>query len=391
MLKRLHILFVVATIFTSVAYGQTSVKDLPYACQGSIESYWVKGNNGFSNFTWRVTDPKGNEVPASAIQFLNAGGDTVRINWNFPGMVGGVYTFHIIEKSGLCTGEEYTQDIQVNTPVLYVPISSFVNVKDNLIDLCSNGKFELEVEHKDSKRKFVNELSKWSDLSSAFSVKRIVSEAGTYTVKVVDDLASCSFDTAKVVMHELPKVSLGDDISICNSLGATIQSTVDHGNYYSWFVDGVQSSATGSSFTIEKPGVVSLTVKDDYGCEGSDAVKVSGCDPRNIRIPAAFTPNDDGVNDEWYIPGIEYDWVLTKVGSNNVPLPKEGKMKVDNLKIEIFTRWGKRVYSLKSDRKAWDGKDESGSPLPVDSYHYLIRFEVDGEKIQLRGPVTILL
>lgn len=110
-------------------------------------------------------DPKGTEVPASAIKSVNAGSDSVDVTWNYANMPGGIYTFHIIEKTPWgCTGEEYTQDIVVNTPEVYVPISSFLNTKDNLINLCKGKDYELEVQLKDGKRTIATSLSKWMDL-----------------------------------------------------------------------------------------------------------------------------------------------------------------------------------------------------------------------------------
>lgn len=374
--KRLHILFfvVVATLLTTAAGGQ----DLPSACQGSVERYWVKGFNGQSNFTWRITDPKGNEVPAGAIVSVNAGSDTVSVTWNFANMLGGIYTMHIVEKTPWgCTGEEYTQNIVVNTPEVYVPISSFANTKDNLINLCKGSTYDLEVQLKDGKRSIATNLSKWADLKEAFSVKRIISSAGTFTVKIVDDLSTCSFDTVKVVSQELPKVSLGPDVTICKNAPATINPTVDKGNKYSWTING-ELVSTATSYVADQPNVkLALAVTDEYGCSGSDTINVKLCGIESVRIPAAFTPNGDGFNDRWTIPDLE------------------SKFDVDNLEIEVLNRWGKQVWKYAKGKydatQMWDGRDQNGNPLPVDSYHYIIRFKYSGSPQTLIGSVTIIL
>lgn len=388
MLKRLHIL-VVAILLTTAAYGQGTTA-LPYACQGSVEKYWVKGFNGQSNFTWRITDPKGNDIPTGAIVPVNAGVDSVAVTWNFPNMAGGIYTMHIIEKTPWgCTGEEYVQDIMVNTPNFYAPISSFTNTTNNLVNLCKGGTYELEVQLTDGKRSILNNLSKWADLSQAFTVKRIISTAGTFTVQVVDDLSSCSFDTVRVISRELPKVSLGDDFSICYNSPKTITPTVDGGNIYSWTIDN-QLVGTASTYVADAANIdIALSVSDSYSCVGSDTVHVYMCDVRGVRIPAAFTPNGDGFNDEWYIPEISYDWSFGGASPVN---GADAKFKVENLKIEVFNRWGNLVYKLKSDGKAWDGKDMNGNPLPVDSYHYIVSFNYGGTPVPpLKGSVTIIL
>ena len=70
-------------------------------------------------------------------------------------------------------------------------------------------------------------------------------------------------------------------------------------------------------------------------------------------IPAqAFTPNGDGINDSWMIPGIE-----------NYP----------NSLIKVYNRWGHEVFVSKGYRNDWNGSYKSNSnKLPSGSYMYII-------------------
>ena len=72
-----------------------------------------------------------------------------------------------------------------------------------------------------------------------------------------------------------------------------------------------------------------------------------------ILIPAqAFTPNGDGINDSWMIPGIE-----------NYP----------NSLIKVYNRWGHEVFVSKGYRNDWNGSYKSNSnKLPSGSYMYII-------------------
>jgi gliding motility-associated-like protein len=86
-----------------------------------------------------------------------------------------------------------------------------------------------------------------------------------------------------------------------------------------------------------------------------------------LNIPNAISPNHDGFNDVWNIG-------LTEL--------------YPNLEIKIFNRWGEIVWrSEKGYPHPWDGTS-NGSPLPVDSYHYIIDLH-NGSKPTL-GSVTIL-
>lgn len=85
-------------------------------------------------------------------------------------------------------------------------------------------------------------------------------------------------------------------------------------------------------------------------------------------IPDAFSPNSDGINDYFEISGIEY------YEGNN---------------IEIFNRWGNRVYQAKNygisaSPKFWDGRSNTGvrlgkELLPTGTYFYVLDLG-NGEK-----------
>ncbi len=69
-----------------------------------------------------------------------------------------------------------------------------------------------------------------------------------------------------------------------------------------------------------------------------------------LRIPNAFSPNNDGINDTWVIYGLQ---------------------NISNCKVRIFNRWGQIVYNATGYNKPWDG-NYNGKSLPVDSYYYII-------------------
>ncbi|WP_162623380.1 gliding motility-associated C-terminal domain-containing protein, partial [Confluentibacter sediminis] len=76
-------------------------------------------------------------------------------------------------------------------------------------------------------------------------------------------------------------------------------------------------------------------------------------DTQPSLVPAeAFTPDGNGINDTWVIPGI-----------NNYP----------NSLVKVYNRWGHEVYAAKGYRNDWDGTYKSNSEkLPPGSYLYVI-------------------
>jgi gliding motility-associated-like protein len=89
------------------------------------------------------------------------------------------------------------------------------------------------------------------------------------------------------------------------------------------------------------------------------------CSPKpcDILIPEAFTPDGDGINDEFVIEGIE-------LYPNNT--------------IAIFNRWGVLVYEASNYENNWDGSTQSnftlgGDDLPTATYYYV--FDTKDENV----------
>jgi gliding motility-associated-like protein len=107
-----------------------------------------------------------------------------------------------------------------------------------------------------------------------------------------------------------------------------------------------------------------LTVTGKGGCERSDEVFVQLL--KFPAIPNTFTPNGDGINDQWRI-----DYL------NTYP---------DN-RVQIFTRAGKLVFESRGYNTPWDGTLK-GKPLPFDTYYYII--EPGNGRDPITGYVTII-
>jgi gliding motility-associated-like protein len=91
--------------------------------------------------------------------------------------------------------------------------------------------------------------------------------------------------------------------------------------------------------------------------------------PQETFIPAGFSPNGDGINDFFFIQGAD-------------------KFVVD---LQIFNRWGNKVYESKHYQNNWDGVSNSGlligSKLPGGTYFYVVNFN-NGTKEEI-GFITI--
>jgi len=117
-------------------------------------------------------------------------------------------------------------------------------------------------------------------------------------------------------------------------------------------------------------GTYSLEVTDAHGCILQTEVIVPQVGGSCIKAYSAFSPNGDQNNDYWHIDNIE--------------------LYPDGL-VEVFNRWGDRVYSTKKYVNAWDGAwqgTHENQPLPSATYYYVITLN-NGEEPSV-GTVTIV-
>ena len=128
-----------------------------------------------------------------------------------------------------------------------------------------------------------------------------------------------------------------------------------------------------SSTTILNP-VVGPQVTTSYfltgemnGCSITDEVVITV--DLKLEITNTFSPNNDGKNDTWEIPGLV-----------NYP----------NCLVQIYDRWGQLVYLTTgyNELKAWDGK-KNGKELNEGTYYYSIDLRDDVSDV-LTGYVNLI-
>jgi gliding motility-associated-like protein len=91
-----------------------------------------------------------------------------------------------------------------------------------------------------------------------------------------------------------------------------------------------------------------LTVIDQNGCVLDTLIVLT--QPDDIRLPTGFSPNGDGINDNYVIPGLDQH--------------------TEN-DFRVFNRWGNLVYNKKNYNNEWYGQNNAGEPL-VDGTYFVI-------------------
>lgn len=121
-------------------------------------------------------------------------------------------------------------------------------------------------------------------------------------------------------------------------------------------------------------GCYAVSAFDPYENESklSNFVCVENC-PK-YKLPNAFTPNGDGINDFFR--------------------PEPGWQFIKRVNFRVYNRWGNIVYKTEDPAIQWDGKDyKNGGDLPAGSYYYQVEvFEIrlDGLKSKtLSGTIHL--
>lgn len=140
-----------------------------------------------------------------------------------------------------------------------------------------------------------------------------------------------------------------------------------------WFLGDVQVpyvpgstpsySAVGAGQTL-----ISLVVSNEGGCADTTFQSVCILPQDPVFVPDIFSPNDDGNNDVFIVRG-------------------QG---ITSVEMEIFSRYGQRVFRSVDRTRGWDGRT-AGAMAPSGNYMYIIIVELsDGSRQELKGEVTLV-
>jgi gliding motility-associated-like protein len=194
----------------------------------------------------------------------------------------------------------------------------------------------------------------------------------TYTVTVRDTLGcpkpvqdSVTVTVQKVIAEAGPR-----DTSIV--LHQPLQLTATGGESFVW------TPSTGlSNSNIANP-VARLNDSQEYivkvitsaGCSATDTINVTvyKIDP-GVYVPNAFTPNNDGLNDQFH---------AIAIGMKSIKY------------FRIYNRWGQLLFSTTQSKQGWDGT-YNGKPQDAAIYVWVVEgTDYLDQKITRKGTVVLI-
>ena len=183
------------------------------------------------------------------------------------------------------------------------------------------------------------------------------------------DSVGCFTDTIQktIKIYDYPKVDAGPDFFVMEDGQKLLNaSAIGQSLVFSWEPQIYLNKAdTLTPFVVmpKEDIVYTLSVVGLGNCKSSDAVKIFSL--KKPTPPNTFTPNGDGVNDNWEI---------------------EFLSKYTGCIVEVYTPQGQLVFKSVGYSTPWNGTYK-GNPLPAGTYYYAIDPKNDRNKIA--GYVTI--
>ncbi len=194
-----------------------------------------------------------------------------------------------------------------------------------------------------------------------------VTSSGRYGITLYNEYCRAS-DEISIQIRDFAQ-DLGPDRTVCHNAPEDIllQAHVPDGAQVRW-----STGSSESSIIVQDSGTYWVRVSD-FLCMEQDTMQVQteqcAC---AVNIPSAFTPNGDGRNDVFRM-FIEPD------------------CPVDHYRMNIYNRWGNRVFSSSLYTEGWDGTHQ-GNPAEAGSYFYEVQFEHGNRKYKYykKGDLTLI-
>lgn len=201
---------------------------------------------------------------------------------------------------------------------------------------------------------------------------------GDYPLRVIDRFGCNATVTATIIQPVDFRIDLGEDREV--RLGETVElrpvATAPVATY-TWTPPPPDCDPDCAEPVLLPTDTrrYTLVATSDAGCVATDSVRIVVLDVREVYLPNAFSPNDDGVNDRF--------------------LPFANTPNVQRIeRLRVFDRWGALVYeesdfAPNATSNGWDGSAR-GEPAATGIYTYVVEVLFLDEAVITFGGEVLL-
>ncbi len=299
---------------------QLNVAEDQLLCDGGMGFLTVSASDGVSPYTYSWSNGVGNVTNQEVLP--------------------SVTTTYIVSATDLCN----------NTSVdsIKVIIGSLMHTASNDTTVCSGTPLSFLAT-------FEGNIT-WEGYSTN-PINVVANQTKTYRV-TMSNVCGTITDSVQVQVYQTPNISIGNNATFCDYETHTLAL---NGSYeqISWYFT-TDLSSMGSIISSESQqiadtsGIYFVIARNGF-CYDT-AMVILNFIPCEINAPNIITPNGDGFNDILKFTNLEY---------------------YNGSKLQIYNRWGRKVYSDNDYRNNWDGGNLSDG-----IYYYILTLP---EKVRLEG------
>lgn len=191
-----------------------------------------------------------------------------------------------------------------------------------------------------------------------------VSVPGVYRIEVTQS-PCVVIDSIHVEQLPLPFVTLGEDPIYCDGSEYELSAVAEFADYYTW-----STGDTTETLSVKESIDLAIEVGNECGISGDSLYVVFEDCSVTVYMPSSFTPNGDGINDQYW-PSV----------SN-----------VDSFDLKIFDKWGNLLFHSNEAAQPWLGDTLSGSYyVPNGVYNFLLVCRTSkGNGLERRGHIVVI-
>lgn len=213
-------------------------------------------------------------------------------------------------------------------------------------------------------------------ISGVWSPSLVLEESGSFEYTFMPDSNQCALSTNKVLFVQAPPIVEIDSfwqIELGDSLLIPAEVTGHAPFTFSWLAEYISLSCDDCQNPLVSPiedEVIMLSVLDNQGCESLTdiMIEVLMASTEALKIPNAFTPNGDNINDVFLIYGGEFN----------------------ETSLTIYNRYGQKLFESYDVNVGWDGTFK-GEKMHSGIYVYSFIGETnDGKVIKRMGNVSLI-
>ena len=200
--------------------------------------------------------------------------------------------------------------------------------------------------------------------------------ANTYTLNVLDD-NYCPKTSVFILSEPIQVIAafISSNTSGKETFTVNLTNNSLGANVFYWdYDDGNQeilgiSEIPTHSYNLQGQYEIMLVAENSLLSQNCNDTTFVTIDVQGFDVFNVFSPNDDGVNDIF-----DFDvWSLS------------------SMYVEIYNRWGEKIYHWDSPNGSWNGKTYNDDDAPDGVYYFYLKANgEDGYLYQQQGSITLL-